>query len=260
MPTLGTRPEDVTDPKASATWRPLGWGYTLLMNLGPAAIAFCAVLALAPLMARLGLPRYFSMTVAEALVLTPIELGLLLRAAHRDTGRWSLRALSTVLAYRRPLTRRMILLIPVLVGIACAIVVAYTPVKNAIGGGLTGIYPHWLIASDNAPAGFSKAVLVSTLLATLAIDGVINPTVEELYFRGYLLPRLPVAGWRAIPLSAALFSLQHYWEPWNWLLIFGLQLILTTLVVRLRCLRLGIVMHILTNSFSILAALFGVLS
>src|SRR5215472_5737549 len=79
MPTLGTRPEDVTDPKASATWRPLGWGYTLLMNLGPAAIAFCAVLALAPLMARLGLPRYFSMTVAEALVLTPIELGLLLR-------------------------------------------------------------------------------------------------------------------------------------------------------------------------------------
>jgi len=31
---------------------------------------------------------------------------------------------------------------------------------------------------------------------------VINPTVEELYFRGYLLPRLPVAGWRAIPLSA----------------------------------------------------------
>jgi len=193
-------------------------------------------------------------------VLTPIELGLLLRAAHRATGRWSLQALPSVLAYRRPLTRRMILLIPVLFGLALAVAVAYTPVRNALSGGLTGIYPHWLIASTNAPAGFSKVVLVATLLATLAIDCVINPTVEELYFRGYLLPRLPVAGWRAIPLSAALFSLQHYWEPWNWLLIFGLQLILTTLVVRLRCLRLGIVMHILTNSFSILAALFGVLS
>jgi len=260
MTTLETRPEDVTDPETSATWRPLGWPRTLLMNLGPAAVTFCAVLALAPLMARLGLPRYFSMTVAEALVLTPIELGLLLRAAHRATGRWSLRALPSVIAYRRPLTRRMILLVPVLLVLALAIYFAYTPVGNAIGGGLSGIYPHWLITGKNAPAGFSKVVLVSTLLATLAVDGVINPTVEELYFRGYLLPRLPVAGWPAIPVSAALFSLQHYWQPWNWLLIFGLELILTTLVVRLRCVRLGIVMHTLTNSFGILLTLVGVLS
>src|SRR5262249_28370581 len=156
-------------------------------------ITFAAVLALAPLMARLGLPRYFSMAVAEALVLTPIELGLLLRAAHRATGRWSLQALPAVLAYRRPLTRRMILPGPVPFGLALAIYVAYPPVSNAISGAFPGISPHWLIASNNAPAGFSKVVLVSTLLATLAIDGVINPTVEELYFRGYLLPRLPLA-------------------------------------------------------------------
>jgi hypothetical protein len=260
MTTLETRPEDVTDPETSATWRPLGWHQTLLMNFAPAAVTFCAVLALAPLMARLGLPRFFSFTIAEALVLTPIELGLLLRAAHRATGRWSLRALPSVIAFRRPLTRRMILLVPVLFGLALAIHFAYTPVGNAISGGLTGIYPHWLIAGDNAPAGFSKVVLVSTMLATLAIDGVINPTVEELYFRGYLLPRLPLAGWRAIPLSAALFALQHYWQPWNWLMIFGLELLLTTLVVRLRCVRFGIVMHILANSFGLLVTLAGVLS
>ena len=260
MTTFDTRAEDVTDPQASATWRPLGWPQTLLMNLGPAAVTFAAVLALAPLMARLGLPRFFSFTVGEALVLTPIELGLLLRAAHRATGRWSLRALPSVIAYRRPLTRRMILLVPLLSVLALAVAVAYIPVGNALGGALTGIYPHWLIAAKNAPAGFSKVVLVSTLLATLAVDGVINPTVEELYFRGYLLPRLPVAGWRAIPVSAALFSLQHYWEPWNWLMIFGLELILTTLVVRLRCVRLGIVMHTLGNSLPLLVTLVGVLS
>src|SRR5215469_6387690 len=260
MTTLDTRPEDVRDPESSATWRPLGWPRTLAMNFGPAAIAFAAVLALAPLMARLGLPRYFSFTVAEGLVLTPIELGLLLRAAHRATGRWSLRALPSVIAYRRPLTRRMTLLIPVLLLLALGVATAYQPVSNAISGAFTGIYPHWLIAGNNAPAGFSKVVLVSTLLATLAVDGVINPTVEELYFRGYLLPRLPVAGWPAIPVSAALFSMQHYWQPWNWLVIFGLQLILTTLVVRLRCVRLGIVMHILGNSLPILVTLLGVLS
>ena len=122
------------------------------------------------------------------------------------------------------------------------------------------MYPHWLLPSYNSTAGFSKVLLIPTLLATLAIDGVINPTVEELYFRGYLLPRLPVAGWRAIPLSAALFTLQHYWQPWNWLMIFMLELTLTTLVVRLRCLRLGIIMHGLGNSFGALIILVGVLS
>ena len=101
------------------------------------------------------------------------------------------------------------------------------------------MYPHWLLPSYNSTAGFSRWVLVPTLLATLVIDGVINPVVEELYFRGYLLPRLPVAGWGAVPLSAALFSMQHYWQPYNWLLIFVLQLILTALVVRLRSVRLG---------------------
>ena len=260
MTTLDTRPEEARDPEARTTWRPLGWRQTLALNLGPAAITFAAVLALAPLMARLGLPRFFSFTVAEGLVLTPIELELLLRAAHRATGRWSLRALPSVLAYRRPLTRRMILVIPVLFLLALGVATAYRPVGNAISGALTGIYPHWLIAGNNAPGGFSKVVLVSTLLATLAVDGVINPTVEELYFRGYLLPRLPVAGWPAIPVSAALFALQHYWQPWNWLLIFGLELILTTLVVRLRCVRLGIVMHILGNSLPLLVTLLGVLS
>ena len=69
-----------------------------------------------------------------------------------------------------------------------------------------------------------------------------------------------MAGWRAIPVFAALFALQHYWQPWNWLMIFGLELILTTLVVRLRCVRLGIVMHTLGNSFGLLLTLAGVLS
>ena len=202
MTTLDTRPEDVRDPEASATWRPLGWHQTLLMNLGPAAIAFAAVLALAPLLARLGLPRFFSFAVAEALVLTPIELRLLLRAAHRATGRWSLRALPSVIAYRRPLTRRMILLIPVLFGLALAIYAAYTPVGNALGGGLAGIYPHWLIAGNNAPAGFSKSSPGIYPAGDAGCRRRDQPHGRRTVLRGYLLPRLPVAGWRAIPLSA----------------------------------------------------------
>jgi len=242
-----------------AGWQRLGWRPALALHLGPAAVTFAAALALAPLLAWLGLRRDFSLTIAFAFVLTPIELGLLLRAAHRVTGRWSLRALPAVLAYRRPVGRWW-LLVPALFGIAVIIAVALTPVGNTAGGWLSGVYPHWMLPSYNSTAGFSSWVLVPTLLATLVIGGVVSPVVEELYFRGYLLPRLPVAGWGAVPLSAGLFSMQHYWQPYNWLLIFVLQLILTALTVRLRSVRLGIVMHELTNSFGILVTLIGILS
>lgn len=59
--------------------------------------------------------------------------------------------------------------------------------------------------------------------------------------------------------SAALFAVQHYWQPYNWLLVFVTQCILTTLIVRLRSVRLGIVMHVLTNSIGITLTLLAVL-
>src|SRR5205807_838165 len=107
--------------------------------------------------------------------------------------------------------------------VALGVAVVLSPVADRTGGWLAGVYPTWLLPGyDVTTAGFPTAVLVVTQLVTLLIDGVLNPVVEELYFRGYLLPRLPVAGWPAVPVSAALFAAQHYWQPFNWLLIFTL--------------------------------------
>jgi uncharacterized protein len=38
---------------------------------------------------------------------------------------------------------------------------------------------------------------------------------EELYFRGYLLPRLYRFGIWAPLINISLFSLYHYWTPWG---------------------------------------------
>jgi hypothetical protein len=239
--------------------RRLGWSTTLILHLAPSTVTFAAALLLAPLARRLGLPPTFALTAAFAIVLIPVELGLLLRAAHRATGRWSLRALPAVLAYRRPVGRWW-RWVPVLFAVALALAIAWTPAGDALGSGLAGLYPRWLLPSYDATAGFSTPVLVATLLVSLAVDGVLSPTIEELYFRGYLLPRLPVVGWRAVPLSAGLFAVQHYWQPQNWLLIFALELILTSLVMRSRSVRFGIVMHVMANCFGILVTLLSVLA
>jgi len=228
------------------------------MHLLPAAITLAISLVLAPLMSRLHWPPTFGLTLAFAFILIPIELGLLLRAAHKATGRRSLRSIPAILAYRQPM-RRWWFLVPVLFAAALALAIAWSPLGEIIGGWLKGIYPHWMLPDYDGTAGFAKPILVTVLMVTLIIDGIVNPIVEELFFRGYLLSRLPVTGRGMIPLGASLFAVQHYWQPYNWGLIFMVELLLITLVVHTRSVRLGIAMHVLANSFGILATLVGIL-
>jgi uncharacterized protein len=47
------------------------------------------------------------------------------------------------------------------------------------------------------------------------IAGFAGPIVEEFYFRGYLLPRLDQFGRTAPLVHAVLFSLYHFWTPWQ---------------------------------------------
>ena len=250
---------DPTAPVAQTQFRRFRWPAAILLHLAPAAITFAGALAVEPLVVRLGVPAGFSLSLAFVLLLSPIEFGFLLAAAHRATGRWSPRALPEVLAYRRPL-RRWALLVPPLFGVALLILVALQPLSDTLAGWCSGLYPHWLLPSYDSTTGFSTPVLVATLLVSLVVDGITNPIVEELYFRAYLLPRLPVSGWVAVPCSAALFAVQHYWQPWNWLLIFVLELILTSLVVRLRSFRIGMALHVLANSFGVILTLLTVLT
>jgi len=65
--------------------------------------------------------------------------------------------------------------------------------------------------SSTAPlSGPSLAIVVAA-----AVSGLLLPIVEELYFRGYLLPRLDRLGAGAPVLDAALFAAYHLWVPWS---------------------------------------------
>lgn len=239
-------------------WPRFGWRRTLAMHLLPGAISFLAMLAAAPLLGRWHLPLIFSMSVVFGIILTPLELGILLYAGYKATGVWSLRSLSAVLAFRQPL-RKWWFAVPVLFILAVAILLVWSPAKDAIAAWFHGILPYWMLPSYDEAAGFAKPTLVAVSLVTLAIDGIINPTVEELYFRGYLLPRLPVRGWMMVPLGALLFTVEHLWQPFNWGLIFVLECMLIACVMRARSYRLGIVMHVIVNSFGAILTLIGVL-
>ncbi len=86
----------------------------------------------------------------------------------------------------------------------------------------------------------------------LAFNVFLAPLVEELYFRGYLLPRM--TGRYATLFHSFLFAACHVFTPW---MIITRTLGLLPLVygVRKKNITIGIVVHILGNSLDLVTGI-----
>ena len=70
----------------------------------------------------------------------------------------------------------------------------------------SGVYIH--------PEQYSTGILVLVIILSLIFGAIIGPFIEEIYFRGFLMPRLVENKWFSPILSAVLFALYHFWTPW----------------------------------------------
>jgi hypothetical protein len=86
------------------------------------------------------------------------------------------------------------------------------------------------------------------------------PAVEELYFRGFLLPRLPEKlGWGAPLVHSLLFALYHIWSPWMFLARTVALLPLIFVVRWKKNLLLAILAHWLINAIDLIMAVVFIL-
>jgi membrane protease YdiL (CAAX protease family) len=106
----------------------------------------------------------------------------------------------------------------------------------------------------------SLVVLVVFFIVAFAFNGLIGPVVEELYFRGHLLPRIDRLGRWAPVLNAVLFSVYHLWTPWQnpGRIVALLPWVYT--VWRTRSVYLSIIVHVAANLTFLLSFLAAVLA
>jgi len=183
----------------------------IALHLIPGALVTAAFVILAPLVRAAGLPPIAALLAAILLVLVPVELGLVLRSVRRD-------GLAAALPYRQRLARReWVLLVPVLVVAAFVGFGVHRLVEPWLLAHLFGWLPEWFVFP--VPVGgindYSTGSWIVTLGAFLLLNGVIGPVVEELYFRGFLLPRMERLGRWAPLVNVTLFSIYHFWSPWQ---------------------------------------------
>lgn len=197
-----------------------------------------------------GYPGLTTLLLAELFILAPIGLGHLLWHSRKSVDEHRFRKL---LPFTKKLSIAQYFKWSLLGMLACILV--YLPLYPM------GLYVreqvfHWLPEWYFNPiyGTTDTRLLAKVFLAGILIDGIIGPTVEELYFRGYLLPRMTYLGKWAPIINGLLFGLYHFWQPHNYLAIIGIGIILSSIVWKKQNVYLGILIHCTLNILGSLTA------
>jgi len=186
-----------------------------------------------------GYPSIFALMLALVFVLVPVELGFLLNKGKQKTGRYTLEG---IISYRGsiPWWQYIVWVLIVLVMIG----VLFTVLKPLDHILLEKLY-FWVPTLESGLDGnFSKTALLVTYITMLVFGVIVGPLVEELYFRGYLLARMP--GNYGVLMHSFLFGLYHVWTPWMFL-TRTVAILPLVYAVKKKNIYIGILVHVLVN-------------
>jgi len=234
-----------------------GWGESLLYHLLPGVLIGAFYYLTVPEVVEAGYPSVMALVLGAVFVLVPVEMGVLLWQGKQQTGKLTLKG---VVLYQHKLPWwQYVLWVPVIFLTSGLIITLMTPISAAMEG-----WFEWIPQSLRLGMGLSESFMRGKLIQTYALHFVfiifVAPWVEELYFRGFLLPRMPEKAGKAAPVvHSLLFALYHVWSPWMFLARTLALLPLIYVVRWKRNLKLGIFAHWLINSIDFIMGVIFIL-
>jgi len=182
------------------------WQWLVLSSL-PMVLSLIHHITVKPLVAWLGLPpRYASFFHFGIL----FELGFVIYLGVKLTGRFSLMG---AVQYRQPLPwwwypLGFVIFLTVGFGIMALLAPLATFLRETFFTGVTA-------SSTPIDASlYTQPVLIVMVIGTLIVTPL-SAIIEELYFRGTLLPRMEHLGWWAPLISTIFWAATHVGQPWD---------------------------------------------
>ena len=232
---------------------------SFILHIMPGVLVTISFVLLKSITDSIGYPPLLAFLLAILFIDIPILLGVMLFEGKKQNGRLSLKG---VVLYREKISWGMFALIFVgaFVGVY-VLVTLITPVNTFLTEKFFSGLPKWIFLDEQSQyMAFTKNVLVTTFAFHLVLTGLVLPWIEELYFRGYLLPRISRFNWWAPVISGLFFGLYHSWQSFGFLTVFLLGAILSTIVMWKRDIRLSIGLHVCANAFARLVFLMAALT
>lgn len=164
------------------------------------------------------IPHLLLFCILATIILVPIELGVILSASKKENGDYSFKS-AFVGQEKMPLWKIVIIAFAFF-GVAGLLSAFVAPIENQFWAETRTELLRYL------PTGFdwtnmeymktfSKPILIITCIYYGIFNVLIGPVTEELYFRGYLSAHYKNQGRFAPILISVLFSLYHFWLPFN---------------------------------------------
>lgn len=209
---------------------------------------------LSPKVIQEGYPGLAVLLLAEVFILFPVVGGHMLWKSRTPEGKYSFRRL---IPFREKLSLKKFLLW-MLAGmvVSALIYVPLYPMGLHLRTTLFGWLPEWYF---NPTFGTDDLELIARVfLIGVFIDGFVGPIIEELFFRGYLLPRMAyLKNWAPI-LNGVMFGAYHFWQPHNLIAVCSMGVILSLIVWKTRNVYLGIAIHCTLNILGALSGFYAV--
>ena len=223
---------------------------TVLLHLAPGAVVGLGYVGLVPVAAALGLPSVAALAAAGLLVVPAVQLGVLgLHRCRRPSEP------AVALRNRLPLRRRLGWA-GLEIAVAAAAFAITAPLTRVIQDRVFGWWPQEWTIRLGADGQYSDRALLITAGLLLLGTVLVAPLVEELYFRGFLLPRMPGRlGPLRVPAHVALFAGYHLWSPWLLPTRVLAILPLAYIALHTRDVRVGMVAHVVLNAVDLVTLL-----
>jgi len=220
---------------------------SIFLHLLPGILVACFYFLARQPVANMGYPSIVALLLAYAFILIPVELGYLLYMGKKKTGRFTLQG---IISYRNSIPWWQYLIWVLIIVVASgAIFTLLKPIDAFLQEKLFFWVPDTNYGLDG---NYSRTILIVTYSMFLIFIGFLSPLVEELYFRGYLLPRMK--GKYATLFHSFLFAVQHVSTPWM-IITRTLALLPIVFGVKKKNIYIGIIVHILVNMLDLVTGI-----
>jgi uncharacterized protein len=227
-----------------STWK------TVFLHLFPGLLALVVFVLIARPVESLGYPSMMAWLISVALTMLPFELGYLYYQGMKRNGRPSLEG---VILYRQPLGAGKVILWTALTFLAILVLFLLTgPLTNYLETVVFGWVPDWFMQDTGLGGGYSAPALLILNIASIFVFVIGVPVVEEMYFRGFLLPRLSHLGYWSILVNSFLFALYHFTTPWGLAFRTLMILPLAYSAYRTKNILPAILVHAMVNSVDVI--------
>ncbi|MDO9085213.1 MAG: CPBP family glutamic-type intramembrane protease [Anaerolineaceae bacterium] len=201
---------------------------------------------------NLGYPSVMGLIMAIIFILIPFELGFLLYQAKKTNGTYSLKG---IISYTNPIPWWQLIFWVGLVFLLTGVIFTFLkPLELFFQSKLFFWIPQLNSGLDGE---YSKQVLIFTYSIFFLFVAFLGPLVEELYFRGYLLPRMK--GKIGPLLHSFLFAAYHVFTPWM-IITRTIGLLPLIYAVKHKNIYVGIIVHILLNTIDVVAGIIFIFS